>query len=113
MEQLFVASPQHLGGIDLDRHELAPVPAPERASRADEPEGAAAVHVSRVRPLGAKLDLILRSNDDPSTVQQLESAIAALRFSTTHAASAWSYGGVKAGGSATTTRTEFLGYCAC
>src|SRR5439155_9777512 len=32
-----------------------------------------------IRNLGAKLDLILRSNDDPSTVQQLESAIAALR----------------------------------
>src|SRR6185312_14789413 len=32
-----------------------------------------------IRNLGAKLDLILRSNDDPSTVQQLESAIVALR----------------------------------
>src|SRR5256886_7451608 len=32
-----------------------------------------------IRNLGAKLDLILRSNDDPSTVQQLEGAIAALR----------------------------------
>ena len=32
-----------------------------------------------IRNLGAKLDLILRSNDDPSTVQQLEDAIAALR----------------------------------
>src|SRR4029450_5398776 len=32
-----------------------------------------------IRNLGAKLDLILRSNDDPSTVQQLENAIAALR----------------------------------
>ena len=32
-----------------------------------------------IHNLGAKLDLILRSNDDPSTVQQLESAIAALR----------------------------------
>ena len=32
-----------------------------------------------IRNLGAKLDLILRSNDDPSTVQQLESAIIALR----------------------------------
>jgi localization factor PodJL len=32
-----------------------------------------------IRNLGAKLDLILRTNDDPGTVQQLESAIAALR----------------------------------
>ena len=32
-----------------------------------------------IRNLGAKLDLILRANDDPSTVQQLEGAIAALR----------------------------------
>jgi localization factor PodJL len=32
-----------------------------------------------IRNLGAKLDLILRTNDDPGTVQQLEGAIAALR----------------------------------
>lgn len=32
-----------------------------------------------IRNLGAKLDMILRANDDPSTVHQLESAIAALR----------------------------------
>ena len=32
-----------------------------------------------IRNLGAKLDLILRANDDPSTMQQLESAITALR----------------------------------
>ena len=32
-----------------------------------------------IRNLGAKLDLILRANDDPSTVHQLEGAIAALR----------------------------------
>ena len=32
-----------------------------------------------IRNLGAKLDLIVRSNDDSGTVQQLESAIAALR----------------------------------
>ena len=31
-----------------------------------------------IRNLGAKLDLILRANDDPSTVHQLEGAIAAL-----------------------------------
>jgi localization factor PodJL len=32
-----------------------------------------------IRNLGAKLDMILRTNDDPRTVQQLESAISALR----------------------------------
>jgi localization factor PodJL len=32
-----------------------------------------------IRNLGAKLDLILRANDDPSTVRQLEGAISALR----------------------------------
>ena len=32
-----------------------------------------------IRNLGAKLDTILRANDDPGTVQQLEQAIAALR----------------------------------
>ena len=32
-----------------------------------------------IRNLGAKLDLILRTNDDPGTVRQLEGAIAALR----------------------------------
>ena len=32
-----------------------------------------------IRNLGAKLDTILRANDDPGTVQQLEHAIAALR----------------------------------
>ena len=32
-----------------------------------------------IRNLGAKLDMILRANDDPRTVHQLESAIAALR----------------------------------
>ena len=32
-----------------------------------------------IRNLGAKLDLILRANNDPSTVQQFEGAIAALR----------------------------------
>jgi localization factor PodJL len=32
-----------------------------------------------IRNLGAKLDMILRANDDPGTVQQLENAISALR----------------------------------
>src|SRR6201981_3603375 len=32
-----------------------------------------------IRNLGAKLDTILRANDDPSTVPQLENAITALR----------------------------------
>ncbi|MEI5617171.1 hypothetical protein WB403_49630, partial [Streptomyces brasiliscabiei] len=37
--------------------------------------------------LGAKLDMILRANDDPSTVHQLESAIAALRAIVSNVAS--------------------------
>ena len=40
-----------------------------------------------IRNLGAKLDLILRANDDPSTVQQLEGAIAALRSIVSNVAS--------------------------
>ena len=40
-----------------------------------------------IRNLGAKLDLILRANDDPSTVQQLEGAIAALRAIVSNVAS--------------------------
>src|SRR5437879_8721805 len=40
-----------------------------------------------IRNLGAKLDLILRTNDDPSTVQQLEGAIAALRAIVSNVAS--------------------------
>ena len=40
-----------------------------------------------IRNLGAKLDLILRANDDPSTVHQLEGAIAALRSIVSNVAS--------------------------
>ena len=40
-----------------------------------------------IRNLGAKLDMILRANDDPSTVHQLESAIAALRAIVSNVAS--------------------------
>ncbi len=40
-----------------------------------------------IRNLGAKLDTILRANDDPSTVQQLEGAIAALRAIVSNVAS--------------------------
>ncbi len=40
-----------------------------------------------IRNLGAKLDLILRASDDPSTVRQLESAIAALRSIVSNVAS--------------------------
>ena len=40
-----------------------------------------------IRNLGGKLDLILRANDDPSTVQQLEGAIAALRAIVSNVAS--------------------------
>ncbi len=40
-----------------------------------------------IRNLGAKLDLILRANDDPSTIHQLESAIAALRAIVSNVAS--------------------------
>src|SRR5437879_9905110 len=40
-----------------------------------------------IRNLGAKLHLILRTNDDPSTVQQLEGAIAALRAIVSNVAS--------------------------
>ena len=40
-----------------------------------------------IRNLGAKLDLILRSNDDPSTVHQLEGAISALRSIVSNVAS--------------------------
>ena len=40
-----------------------------------------------IRNLGAKLDLILRANDDPSTVQQLEGAISALRAIVSNVAS--------------------------
>ncbi len=40
-----------------------------------------------IRNLGAKLDTILRANDDPSTVHQLESAIAALRTIVSNVAS--------------------------
>ena len=40
-----------------------------------------------IRNLGAKLDLILRANDDPSTVHQLEGAIAALRAIVSNVAS--------------------------
>ena len=40
-----------------------------------------------IRNLGAKLDLILRSNDDPSTVHQLESAITVLRSIVSNVAS--------------------------
>src|SRR6201996_8008038 len=39
------------------------------------------------RNLGPKLDMILRANDDPGTVQQLESAIAALRAIVSNVAS--------------------------
>ena len=40
-----------------------------------------------IRNLGAKLDLILRASDDPSTVHQLEGAIAALRSIVSNVAS--------------------------
>ncbi|PDT72401.1 tetratricopeptide repeat protein [Bradyrhizobium sp. C9] len=40
-----------------------------------------------IRNLGGKLDMILRANDDPSTVHQLESAIAALRAIVSNVAS--------------------------
>ncbi|MGY3442325.1 MULTISPECIES: hypothetical protein [unclassified Bradyrhizobium] len=40
-----------------------------------------------IRNLGAKLDMILRANDDPSMVRQLESAIAALRAIVSNVAS--------------------------
>jgi localization factor PodJL len=40
-----------------------------------------------IRNLGAKLDLILRANDDPSTFRQLEGAIAALRSIVSNVAS--------------------------
>ena len=40
-----------------------------------------------INNLGAKLDLILRSNDDPSTVQRLEGAISALRSIVSNVAS--------------------------
>jgi len=40
-----------------------------------------------IRNLGAKLDMILRANDDPSTVQQLEGAISALRAIVSNVAS--------------------------
>ena len=40
-----------------------------------------------IRNLGAKLDLILRASDDPSTVHQLEGAIAALRAIVSNVAS--------------------------
>ena len=40
-----------------------------------------------IRNLGAKLDTILRANDDPSTLHQLESAIAALRTIVSNVAS--------------------------
>ena len=40
-----------------------------------------------IRNLGAKLDLILRANDDPSTIHQLEGAIAALRAIVSNVAS--------------------------
>ena len=40
-----------------------------------------------IRNLGAKLDTILRANDDPSTVHQLEGAIAALRAIVSNVAS--------------------------
>jgi localization factor PodJL len=40
-----------------------------------------------IRNLGAKLDMILRANDDPSTVHQLEGAIAALRAIVSNVAS--------------------------
>ena len=40
-----------------------------------------------IRNLGAKLDLILRASDDPSTVRQLEGAIAALRSIVSNVAS--------------------------
>ena len=40
-----------------------------------------------IRNLGAKLDLILRASDDPSTIRQLESAIAALRSIVSNVAS--------------------------
>ena len=40
-----------------------------------------------IRNLGGKLDMILRANDDPSTVHQLEGAIAALRAIVSNVAS--------------------------
>ncbi|QPF84479.1 SEL1-like repeat protein [Bradyrhizobium genosp. L] len=40
-----------------------------------------------IRNLGAKLDMILRANDDPSTVHQLEGAISALRAIVSNVAS--------------------------
>lgn len=40
-----------------------------------------------IRNLGAKLDMILRANDDPSTMHQLEGAIAALRAIVSNVAS--------------------------
>src|SRR5262249_34616301 len=40
-----------------------------------------------IRNLGAKLDMILRANDDPGTVQHLESAISALRAIASNVAS--------------------------
>jgi len=40
-----------------------------------------------IRNLGAKLDMILRANDDPSTMRQLEGAIAALRAIVSNVAS--------------------------
>ncbi|GKQ53404.1 tetratricopeptide repeat protein [Bradyrhizobium sp. Ce-3] len=40
-----------------------------------------------IRNLGTKLDMILRANDDPSTVHQLESAIGALRAIVSNVAS--------------------------
>ena len=64
---------QALAGIERALGEI------REALRSLTPAEQLAGYDEAIRNLGAKLDLILRASDDPSTVRQLEGAIAALR----------------------------------
>ena len=64
---------QALAGIERALGEI------REALRSLTPAEQLAGYDEAIRNLGAKLDLILRTNDDPSTIHQLEGAIAALR----------------------------------
>ena len=69
------------------RHRTRARPKSAKSLRSLTPAEQLAGYDEAIRNLGAKLDLILRANDDPGTVQQLEGAIAALRAIVSNVAS--------------------------